>query len=75
MINTKKLRAKIIENGFTYAVLAEKLHMSGCTFGKKIRNRADMSLSELVRLSKILSIPVTELSDYFFDGEFDQCAE
>ena len=69
MVNTRKLRGRILECGFTYEDMAEKLCMSACTFGRKVRGVAAMTLMEAEQLMIILDIPKTELTDYFFLSE------
>jgi len=71
MVNTRKLRGKIIEKGFTYAAISDLLGISSCTFGKKIRNISDMSIAEAEQIISILSIPPSEAIEYFFWGAFE----
>ncbi len=71
MVNTRKLRGKIIEKGFTYAAISDMLGISSCTFGKKIRNVSEMTISEAEQIISILSIPPCDALDYFFWGAFE----
>ena len=71
MVNTRKLRAKIIEKGLTYAVLSDLLGISSCTFGKKMRNISEMTIAEAEQIISILDIPISETVDYFFWGAFE----
>lgn len=71
MINTRKLRAKIIEKGLTYQAVSDMLGISSCTFGKKIRNLADMTIPEAAQIISILEIPLSDTLDYFFSGDFE----
>lgn len=71
MINTSKLRAKMIENGFTYQTLAEILGLSACSLSRKIRNISDATLPETAQIMDILSIPKSEIVNYFFSEEFE----
>ncbi len=72
MVNTRKLRARIIEKGMTYEEMSQMLGISSCTFGKKIRNIAEMSLSEAELIIKILNIPMQDVLEYFFyDTDFN----
>lgn len=71
MINTRKLRGKIIEKGFTYATLSDLLGISSCTFGKKIRNVSEMTIAEAEQIINILKIPPAETLEYFFWGAFE----
>jgi transcriptional regulator with XRE-family HTH domain len=68
MVNTKKLRGKIIERGLNYEKVAECLNVSSCTFGKKMRNISAFTLNEVEVLIKLLNIPVSEIVDYFLTG-------
>ena len=68
MVNTRKLRGRIIEQGMNYEKIAEIMGISSCTFGKKIRNIARMDLVEAEFLMKILNIPKDEFFDYFYEG-------
>ena len=71
MVNTRKLRGKIIENGFTYAAISDLLGISSCTFGRKIRNVSEMTIAEAEQLISILNIDVSEAIEYFFWGAFE----
>lgn len=71
MVNTRKLRGKIIEKGFTYAAISDMLGMSSCTFGKKMRNVSEMTISEAEQIISILSIPPSDALEYFFWGAFE----
>ena len=71
MVNTRKLRGKIIEQGFTYAVLSDMLGISACTFGKKIRNISEMTITEAEQIITILKIPKPDALEYFFWGAFE----
>lgn len=65
MVNTKKLRGKIIEKGLNYEKMAELLNISSCTFGKKMRNISSFTLDEMAVMRIALDIPVSEIVDYF----------
>jgi transcriptional regulator with XRE-family HTH domain len=68
MVNTRKLRAKIMENGLNYEKVAEVMNVTACTFGKKIRNATQMTLDEAELLMRLLGIPPSEFLEYFFEG-------
>lgn len=65
MVNTKKLRGRIIEKGLNYEKMAELLNTSSCTFGKKIRDVSSFTLNEVAVMIIALDIPVSEIVDYF----------
>lgn len=65
MVNTNKLRGRIVEKGMNNIIVAEMMCLSKSTLGKKIRNQADFTLNEAVFLMKLLNIPKSEFFDYF----------
>lgn len=75
MINTSKLRAKIVENGLTYQALSQMMGISSCTFGRKIKNISDTTLPEAAQIINILNIPKSEITEYFFLGELEEMEE
>ncbi len=67
MINTNKLRGKIMEQGLTLGGLAQMIGISPSTLGRKIRNVTDMTLGEVEDIRCILKIPPERVMDYFFE--------
>ncbi len=66
MVNTNKLRGKIVEQGLTFGSLAQQVGVSPSTLGRKIRNVSDMTLEEVERIRDILNIPPNRMMEYFF---------
>lgn len=66
MVNTQKIKAKIVEKGLTIREIAPIMHLSAFTLGKKINGVSDMSLSEADALQNILGISDSEYRLYFF---------
>lgn len=66
MINTAKLRSRIVEKGKTIQALAPKISCSRYTLGKKIANEVPMQIEEANTLANELDIPDNEIEDYFF---------
>lgn len=65
-MNHAKLRGKIAESGFTQAQIAADLGISANTMTKKMNNRAEFNLSEVIKLCEILSISeATEKAEIF----------
>lgn len=71
MVNTNKLKGKIVEQGFTFARLAQKVGVSPSTLGRKIRNVSDLTLEEVERIRYILNIPPNRIMEYFF-SEYEE---
>lgn len=66
MVNTLKLKARIVELGLTQKDVATKLNLATPTINQKINNVRAMSLEEAFALSKILKINTMEFPKYFF---------
>ncbi len=66
MVNTNKLRGKIVEQGFTVGSLAATIGVSPGTLGRKIRNLSDMTLEEVELIRVALNIPPGRIMEYFF---------
>ena len=56
MTNTLKLRALILEKGYTQEQLAELLNVTSATLNYKINNRREFKASEIQALTRILDI-------------------
>lgn len=66
MINTNKLKGRIVEMGFTQADGAKCLAIAQPTFSQKINNLRPMDLDEAEKLAEWLQIPVEDYGTYFF---------
>ncbi|MBE7041663.1 MAG: helix-turn-helix transcriptional regulator [Ruminococcaceae bacterium] len=69
MVNTNKIRGRIMEQGLTIGSLASIIGISPSTLGRKIKNHADMTLGEVESIRDILKIPPERVVDYFFMEE------
>lgn len=65
MINSAKLKGRIVAEGLTIGYIAGKMEISAYTLGKKISNRAQTTLKEANTIQNILHIPDDEFRDYF----------
>lgn len=66
MINTNRLKAKIVEHGLTQLEVAKLLDISQATLSLKLNNARPMDLDEAEKLSEILGIMPEEFCSYFF---------
>jgi len=64
-----KLKAKMIEYGYTQEDVAKELSMSNSTLNLRIMERVDFKLTELVKLKELLSLTDDEAIDIFFTNE------
>ncbi len=69
MVNTNKIRGRIMEQGLTIGSLASIIGISPSTLGRKIKNHADMTLGEVESIRDILKIPPERVVEYFFTEE------
>ena len=67
MTNTLKLKAVMVERGFTQDDLARRLNISNQSMNYKINNKREFKASEIAALIRILSI--TNSNDIFFAEE------
>lgn len=66
MTNTLKLKAVILEKGFTQEQIAEMLEMTVATFNYKVNNKSEFKASEIKILSEILQLTPEEVRAIFF---------
>jgi len=66
MVNTKKIKARLVELGTTIAHISGDMDMTPYTLGRKIGNQSDMTLNEANKLQKLLDIPDDDFNAYFF---------
>lgn len=65
MINTNKLKAKMVENGLLICDVSKQLRMSRQAFSQKLNNRNDFALSEVKELTLILNLDTKDITDIF----------
>lgn len=66
MINQDKLKAKIIENGYSREKIAEILGISPTSLNYKLNEKRQFKANEILILGKILKISNKDLANYFF---------
>ena len=66
MTDTKALRQKIKNSGLKYKYIAEQLSLSPYCLQLKIDNVFEFKVSEVNKLSSILSLTATEKDSIFF---------
>lgn len=66
MINSDKLKGRMVEKRVTQKVLSQHLGIAQPTLNQKINNIRPMTLDEVDETAKILCIPLIEFNDYFF---------
>lgn len=73
MVSERKIRGRIVENGLTIAALSKKMGLTPFTLGRKISNRAPITLDEARYLQIVLKITDKEFGQFFFAQEIAKC--
>lgn len=69
MTNSLKLKARILEKGFTFQKLAKEIGISYQSMSYKINNKREFNQTEIFNICRILEIDENERSAYFFVSE------
>lgn len=65
MVNTVKLKQRMLELNISQKNIAEKMRIKPPTVSQKINNIRPMSLEEAELIAKMLNIQSKEFQDYF----------
>ncbi len=65
MVNTAKVKGRIVEKGKTIQMIAPKIPCSPYTLGQKIGNETPMNLDEVIVLCDELEIKQEEFPEFF----------
>lgn len=66
MLNSNKIRGRIVEKGLTIQKIAPMISCSNYSLGQKIENKTPMNIEEARQLIDILDISENEIAEYFF---------
>lgn len=70
MVQTNKVKARIVELGFTYREVAESIGMDYTTLSLKLSNKRRIYLDEVAKLCKILQISSSDQLREYFNLDF-----
>lgn len=65
MVNTAKIKGRIVEKGKTIQAIAPKIPCSPYTLGQKIANETPINLEEVMVLCDELDIKEEEFAEFF----------
>lgn len=68
MVNTAKIRGRIVEKGKTIQVIAPKIPCSAYTLGQKLANETPINLEEVIVLCDELDIKKDEFAEFFLQN-------
>lgn len=71
MINANKLKAALVEKGMSQAHAAIEIGISPNSFGRKVNGRTEFTISEVVRVCKLLNIQ--DPTDIFLPDLSQKC--
>ena len=66
MINSKKIKGRLVELGMTQKDISSYLGISQPTVNQKINNTRPMGLDEAEKIADLLQISSEEFKEYFF---------
>lgn len=66
MVNTLKVKARMVEFGFTQQDVAKALKLASSTVSQKLNNVRPMYLKEADILADMLKIDTMQFGEYFF---------
>lgn len=69
LINTLKIKARIVECGLKQKDIAKALNLSPSTVSQKLNNIRPMNLKEADSLAELLGISTMEIGEYFFSSK------
>lgn len=64
MCNTQKIKAAMVEEGYTQAEIAKRIGISLTAFNRKINNKSDFTVSEIKNIKDIM--PGIDIRNIFF---------
>lgn len=69
MVDTNKLKGKIVERGMTQAEVAEKIGISKATYYRKMKEGGNFSIEEVNKMTKIIPLSDSEAINIFFGND------
>lgn len=66
-MNERKMKAKLVEKGFSVEELATRIAMHQSTFYRKMKD-SSFTVSEVTSIAKELDLSVEELNNIFFES-------
>lgn len=66
MVNSLKIKARIVELGKTQDSVAREMNMAQATFSLKINNKRALTVSEAKKLIKVLEIEDVDICSFLF---------
>ena len=65
-MNSNELKAEIMRNNESSAMLAKVLNMTGATFSNKLNNKSEFTLCEIQKIKEHYNLSAERLTEIFF---------
>ena len=75
MVNTAKIKGRIVEKGKTIQAIAPKVPCSPYTLGQKIANETPINLEEVIVLCDELEITEEEFAEFFLQRKLQNTTD
>ena len=66
MFDKNKLKAKMVEKGYSVEQIAQKLGINSVTVYRKLSGETEFTRNEIAMLKSILSLTIEEIDNIFF---------
>lgn len=67
MVNTNKLKGKIVEKGKTQSEVAEAIGISKATYYRKMKEGGNFSIEEVNKMTEVIPLSDSEAISIFFN--------
>ena len=74
MVNTNKLKGKIIGAGYNLTTFAEALGVSQATLSDKLRGEGYFNTMQIEKIVSLLGITIQDIPGYFFADNVSEMA-
>lgn len=75
MLNTLKLKARVVESGISVNEIAEEIGVNPATIYRKINGKSQFTADEMLKIKKILHIDTVSFCNIFFGSELTEMQE
>lgn len=75
MLNTLKLKSRVIESGITVKEIAGEIGVNPATIYRKINGKSQFTADEMIKIKKMLHIDTVSFCNIFFGDELTETQE
>ena len=67
LFDYRKLRGRIVERYGSQSKFVKEFGVSNNTFSQKMNNKVRFTSDDIIKMTKLLEIPIHDIGPYFFD--------